>query len=156
MTYFVINVPWPESSQGSIIRLLRQDGVVVLPCLINVFKDHKGLSQWSSIVDKHRYLLVNRVVFDKKITLVPKIFFKVSVLDSLQFQGNLHPSGKRASPHTKQLNFSVVFGHCKLLYNYECGLRFYMVSVLLMESVARKVGYHHPWKVEHWVKSHLN
>lgn len=144
MAYFVINEPWPESSQGSIIRLLRQDGVVVLPCLINVFKDHKGLSQWSSIVDKHRYLLVNRVVFDKKITLVPKIFFKVSVLDSLQFQGNLHPSGKRASPHTKQLNFSVVFGHCKLLYNYECGLCMVLNGFNSWWEVLHEVGCHAP------------
>jgi len=111
--YLVINKPWPESSQGSIIGLFWQDGMVP-PSLINVFKDHKRLSQRSSVVDKHRHLLVNRVVFEKKITLVSEIFVDVGVMNSLQFEGYLDPSSIRASPHTKQLNFSIVLGHCRV------------------------------------------
>ena len=101
------------------IRLLREDGMVP-PSLINVFKDHKGLSKRSSVVDKHRHLLVNRVVFEKKITLVSKIFFKVGVLDSLQFEGYLDPYSIWASSHTKQLNISVVIGHCRVRNSTFC------------------------------------
>jgi len=42
MVYLVINEFGPETSQGSLVRIRRQDGVVV-PGLIDVLNNHKGL-----------------------------------------------------------------------------------------------------------------
>jgi len=101
LNYLVINEFGPETSQGSLVRIRRQDGIV-LPCLINVFNNHKRLCYGLPIVNKHWNLLVNWVGFEKQFTLVPQIFFDIFVFNSLQLEGNMNPAHKWASSSSQK------------------------------------------------------
>ncbi|WVZ07890.1 hypothetical protein V8G54_021236 [Vigna mungo] len=111
MGYLVINEFGPETSQGSLVRIRRQDGVVV-PCLIDVLNNHKGLCKGFLTVNKDWNLLVNWVVFQKQFTLVAQIFFQKFVFNALEFESNLHPTHKRASHNSQKLHLFLIGSHC--------------------------------------------
>ena len=95
-SYLVINELGPETSQGSMVRIRRQDGVV-FPCVIDVLNNHKGLGYGLFIVNKHWNHFINWVILEEQITLVVQIIFQIFVFNSLQFESNLHPVQKWAS-----------------------------------------------------------
>nr|GMC69684.1 60S ribosomal protein L34 [Ipomoea batatas] len=68
---------FPESDYCSFIRILWNKARLVVPCFIDVFQDDHRFRKWVSIVDKHRDLLVDRVVLQEQGTFVEQIFFNI-------------------------------------------------------------------------------
>nr|GME21471.1 unnamed protein product [Ipomoea batatas] len=87
----------PETSQSSVIRVLRQNGSA-WKGLINVFNNDKRFCKWFSIVQEHRDFLVDWVVLEKQGALVGEVFFYQFILNSFQSESHLNPAAKWASP----------------------------------------------------------
>jgi len=111
MGYLVINEIGPETSQGFLVRIRRQDGVVV-PGLIDVLNNHKRLCYALLIVNKNWDFLVDWVVFQKLFTFVAQIFFQKFVFNALEFESNTHPTHKRASRNSQKLHLFLICSHC--------------------------------------------
>lgn len=68
MKYLIANKLCPKPSHGSLIRIFGKQRVV-LPCLLDVFEDDKGLGNRLATVNEHRDFFMNRVALKKQWTL---------------------------------------------------------------------------------------
>uniref|UniRef100_A0A6N2N206 DNA-directed RNA polymerase n=1 Tax=Salix viminalis TaxID=40686 RepID=A0A6N2N206_SALVM len=90
----------PETSLCSLVGVVRQQWVLG-PHLIDVFDNNHGLANWLVAMEKHRDLLVNRVVLEKQRTFIGEIFFYKLIRNSLQFESPYHSPPFEKPDHLK-------------------------------------------------------
>lgn len=97
--YLILNETGPEASLGPSVGMDGKQVGSMFPCFIDVFKDHHGLSNGLSIMNKYRNLLVNRIVLKKQFALISQVFFHILVGYALEIKGQFYPLGIWTGPH---------------------------------------------------------
>uniref|UniRef100_A0A9I9EBW6 Uncharacterized protein n=1 Tax=Cucumis melo TaxID=3656 RepID=A0A9I9EBW6_CUCME len=94
----------PKASGCSIEGIDRKERIL-RPYFIDVFEDDDGLTHGFCTMNKHRNLLVKRIVVKQRWTFVRDIFFNVFIWYALKLQTPFHSANKRTCPHPMEFHF---------------------------------------------------
>lgn len=94
--YLIVYEGSPEARNGSVIWIFgHKKWCPSVPRLVYVLHNNHGLTNWLSIVDEHRNLLVDRVRFQQQLALRIHSLFDVLIMDPFKSKCYADPQHKR-------------------------------------------------------------
>jgi hypothetical protein len=92
----------PEPRERAVEGVGGEQRAGLRPGVVKVLEDNDGLRERAAAVDEHGHLLVDGVVAQQLVALVPQVLLHVVVLQALEPQRQLHAVRVRARPRPEQ------------------------------------------------------
>jgi hypothetical protein len=100
--YLVVGEVAPEPRERAVEGVGGEQRAGLRPGVVKVLEDNDGLRERAAAVDEHGHLLVDGVVAQQLVALVPQVLLHVVVLQALEPQRQLHAVRVRARPRPEQ------------------------------------------------------